>query len=101
MCHFLSQHPTLSSPQTVVATPSSQRNDANTEQNADNDGFILSQNRKRKAAEVVTQPRPRGRPAKGIPRTEELPRRGPIEAWAVDSQAINVPATQSNIDASQ
>jgi len=36
-----------------------------------------------------------------LARTEEPPRRGPIEAWATDSQAINVPATQINIDASQ
>jgi hypothetical protein len=68
--------------QTVVATPPPQRNDANTEPNVDHDGFTLSQNRKRKAAETLTQPRPRGRPSKEAPRIEEAPRRGPIEAWA-------------------
>jgi hypothetical protein len=76
--------------------PPATRND-----NVDNEGFTLIQNRKRKAAGTPTQPRPRGRPTKEAPRTEEPPRRGPIEAWAIESQATNVPATQISINASQ
>jgi hypothetical protein len=67
--------------QRAISAISPTQNDTNMTQNADNDGFIPAKNRKRKAAESLIQPRPRGRPAKETSRTEEPPRRGPIEAW--------------------
>ena len=83
-------------PQTAVATQLSRKSDI-----IDDDGFTLTQNRKRRATGALTQPRSRGRPAKETPRTEEPPRRGPIEAWAAESQTTHIPATQININASQ
>lgn len=67
----------------------------------DNDGFTLTQSRKRRAVGTPTQPRPKGRPTREAPGTEEPPRRGPIEAWAAESQTAIVPATQISINASQ
>jgi len=85
----------------VSAASPTQQNNTNMTQNVDNDGFTLSQNRKRKAAETSTQPRSRGRPTKEAARTEEPLRRGPIEAWATEGQATIVPATQICTNASQ
>jgi hypothetical protein len=89
-------------PQTDPVTSSStQGNGVNTAQSADSDGFTPAQSRKRRATASPAQPRPRGRPAKEAPRAEEPPRRGPIEAWAMDNRTANAAATQPNTDISQ
>ena len=66
--------------QRAISTTLPTQNDANTMQNADNDGFILVQNRKRKAAESLTQPQSRGRSVKKTFKTEKPPRRSSIKA---------------------